>query len=60
MKNRLFLIIIGLCFVSLVCVAFLRISRPKTEVTTQTGVGSRKCRINRYARKQWGKPPYRN
>ena len=36
MKNRLFLIIIGLCFASLVCVAFLRISRPKTEVTTQT------------------------
>ena len=36
MKNRLFLIIIGLCFASLVCVAFLRISRPKTEVTTKT------------------------
>ena len=36
MKNRLFLIIIGLCFVSFVCVAFLRISRPKTEVTTKT------------------------
>ena len=36
MKNRLFLIIIGLCFVSLISVAFLRISRPKTEVTTKT------------------------
>ena len=36
MKNRLFPIIIGLCFVSLISVAFLRISRPKTEVTTKT------------------------
>ena len=36
MKNRLFMIIIGLCFVSLISVAFLRISRPKTEVTTKT------------------------
>ena len=36
MKNRLFLIIIGLCFVSLISVAFLRISRPKTEVNTKT------------------------
>ncbi len=36
MKNRLFPIIIGLCLVSLVCVAFLHISRPKTEVTTKT------------------------
>ena len=36
MKNRLFPIIIGLCFVSLIGVAFLRISRPKTEVTTKT------------------------
>lgn len=36
MKNRLFLIIIGLCFVSLIGVAFLRISRPKTDVPTKT------------------------
>ena len=36
MKNRLFPIIIGLCFVSLISVAFLRISRPKTEGTTKT------------------------
>lgn len=36
MKNRLFPIIIGLCFVSLISVAFLHISRPKTEVTTKT------------------------
>ena len=36
MKNRLFPIIIGLCFVSLISIAFLNISRPKTEVTTKT------------------------
>ena len=36
MKNRLFLIIIGLCFVSLIGAAFLHISRPKTEVPTKT------------------------
>ena len=36
MKNRLFLIIISLCFVSLIGVAFLHISRPKTDVPTKT------------------------
>lgn len=36
MKNRLFPIIIGLCFVSLIGVAFLRTPRPKTEAPVKT------------------------
>ena len=36
MKNRLFPIIIGLCFVSLIGIAFLHISGPKTEAPTKT------------------------
>lgn len=35
MKNRLFPIIIGLCFVSLIGVAFLRTPRPKTEAPVE-------------------------
>ena len=36
MKNRLFPIIIGLCFVSLIGVAFLHTPRPKTEAPIET------------------------
>ena len=36
MKNRLFPIIIGLCFVSLIGVAFLRAPHPKTEAPVET------------------------
>ena len=36
MKNRLFPIIIGLCFVSLVGLAFLRSPRPQTEAPIKT------------------------
>ena len=60
MKNRLFPIIIALCFVSLVGVAFLRTPSPKVESTRRNGVGSGKYQANRYARKQWGEPSYRN
>ena len=36
MKNRLFPIIIGLCFVSLVGLAFLRTPNPQTEAPIET------------------------
>ena len=36
MKNRLFPIIIGLCFISLIGVAFLRVPHPKTEAPVET------------------------
>ena len=46
MKNRLFPIIIGLCLVSLIGVAFLRILRPKSEAPVKPTEVSQDKEVN--------------